>query len=147
MANGTLTMKIKPQFKLINEHQLQLQRKAWQSTCERLGRVPGLQSLWRIFRGLSGNGKGNPPLTELFLSADPSVVEDEIITTFFPHASLTPLTPPNRCTVQQPDPDLDRPFSMGEMNTAVLDRRLGTTESHGKNSATSEKKPRTHSWR
>ncbi|KAH7979018.1 hypothetical protein HPB49_007781 [Dermacentor silvarum] len=85
----------------------------------RLGRVPGLQGLWRIFRSLSGKGRGNSPLTELFTKADPATVEEEIITTFFPHASLTPPVPPNTCAIPEPDPDLYRPFSMGEMLAAI----------------------------
>ncbi|KAH7965443.1 hypothetical protein HPB49_007791 [Dermacentor silvarum] len=116
--------------RLINEYQLQLQSEAWQSTCERLGRVPGLQGLWRIFRSLSGKGRGNSPFTELFTKADPASVEEEIITTFFPHASLTPPVPPNACAIPEPDPDLDRAFSMGEMLAAIKSGHPRSAQGH-----------------
>ncbi|KAH7974615.1 hypothetical protein HPB49_017467 [Dermacentor silvarum] len=98
-------------FELIRQHGEDLSRAQWVSTCERLGKINGMKQLWGILRKMLGKGRGQSPLETLTLRHGTDKHEEEIIKTFFPHASTTPPTPLETPKLDSTNPDLDTPLS------------------------------------
>lgn len=118
---------IRRQYRLISDYQRQLNQDSWATMCSDLSHERGLSGLWKLHRKLSGKSKGRKPLFEtLTLTAPASDVEKRLITTFFPTASTLPPPPLPIIPIDNPDSELDSPFTMAELRTAI---RLGRQQS------------------
>lgn len=124
-------MRIRHQYKLINSYQKELMNDHWNDLCSSLSKERGLSKLWRIYRGLAGKSKKPQPLfSTLALTDDPATVEHQLITTFFPTASLT--QPPSLPVIQVPHSreDLDSPFTLAELRAAIMQGKLRSAPGH-----------------
>lgn len=117
-------------FELIRQHGEDLSRAQWVSTCERLGKINGMKQLWGILRKMLGKGRGQSPLETLTLRHGTDKHEEEIIKTFFPHASTTPPTPLETPKLDSTNPDLDTPFTLGELHAAIKQGRSDSAPGH-----------------
>ncbi|KAH6944359.1 hypothetical protein HPB50_002746 [Hyalomma asiaticum] len=123
-------MSLKRQYQLIKEYQELLEADESHNTCAKLGREPGLRKLWGILRSLLGRKKGPPPLAELLLREQATAVEDRVIRTFFPHAAETPPDPLPSTTIDGPETELDRPFTLGEFVSALAQGKTRSAPGH-----------------
>lgn len=85
--------RIREIFKLIRQHGEELSQAQWVSTCKRLGKIKGMKQLWGILRKMLGKSKAPSPLETLALRHGNAEHEEEIIKTFFPHASIRAPSP------------------------------------------------------
>lgn len=84
-----------------------------------------------MYKGLAGKNKKRLPLfSTLTLTDDPTNVEQRLISTFFPTASLTPPPDLPSLTISEPDMDLDTPFTMAELRTAVAQGKIRSAPGH-----------------
>lgn len=124
-------VKLRRHYSLLHDYQRTLATERWHSTCDRLSRVKSLKQLWSILRTLQGKGRPPPPLHHHFLHSHRlDELERDIIYTFFPHALDTPPQPLQAPTLPSTDPDLDAPFTLGELHAAIRTGRMNSAPGH-----------------
>ncbi|KAH9365107.1 hypothetical protein HPB48_016624 [Haemaphysalis longicornis] len=70
---------IRDTYKLIKQHEEELSRAQWVSTCERLGKAKGMKQLWAVVWKMLNKGKGPSPLETLTVRQDTDTLEEEIV--------------------------------------------------------------------
>ncbi|KAH6941419.1 hypothetical protein HPB50_017925 [Hyalomma asiaticum] len=117
-------------YRLIRQHGVELSQAQWASTCERLGKIKGMKELWGILRKMLGKTKGPSPLDTLGLRHGTNLHEEEIIKSFFPHACNTAPSRLETPKIVSTDPDLDAPFTLGELHAALKQGRRDSAPGH-----------------
>lgn len=125
-------MKLKKHYKLIHEYQKATECKLHR-LCPRLGQKRDVSHLWAIYRSLSGKIKTKLSIVEkLRLQSDYHNVENTLITTLSlvqlricPHFDPFPLQ-----TLRTPHEDLDHPFTIPELQTALIQGKPKSAHGH-----------------